>query len=74
MKAVILAGNTGTKLLPLTQSVPKPLLPVANVPLALHIVHLLKRSGFTDLIFCLTPETTALMNVLGNGEAWQVWT
>lgn len=72
MKAVILAGNTGTKLLPLTQSVPKPLLPVANVPLALHIVHLLKRSGFTDLIFCLTPETTALMNVLGNGEAWQV--
>jgi lipopolysaccharide/colanic/teichoic acid biosynthesis glycosyltransferase/dTDP-glucose pyrophosphorylase len=72
MKAVVLAGNAGTKLLPLTQSVPKPLLPVANTPLALHIVHLLKRSGFADLIFCLTPETTALMKVLGNGEAWQV--
>lgn len=72
MKAVILAGSTGTKLLPLTPSTPKPLLPVANTPLALHVVNLLKRSGFTDLIFCLTPETTELMKVLGNGEAWQM--
>ncbi len=72
MKVVILAGAGGTKLLPLTQVTPKPLLPVANIPLALHLVQNLKRAGFTDLIFCVSRENTALMEVLGNGDPWDV--
>jgi lipopolysaccharide/colanic/teichoic acid biosynthesis glycosyltransferase/dTDP-glucose pyrophosphorylase len=72
MKVVILAGAGGTKLLPLTQVTPKPLLPVANTPLALHLVQNLKRAGFTDLIFCVSRENTALMEVLGNGDPWDV--
>ncbi|NUO80561.1 sugar transferase [candidate division KSB1 bacterium] len=72
MKVVILAGASGARLLPLTQVVPKPLLPIANTPLAIHLVQHLKRSGFTDLIFCLDRENTALMEVLGNGDPWEV--
>ncbi len=72
MKVVILAGASGARLLPLTQVLPKPLLPVANTPLAIHLVQHLKRSGFTDLIFCLDRENTALMEVLGNGDPWEV--
>ncbi len=72
MKVVILAGASGTRLLPLTQITPKPLLPVANTPLALHLVQHLKRSGFSDLIFCLDRENIGLMEVLGNGDPWEV--
>lgn len=72
MKVVILAGASGARLLPLTQILPKPLLPVANTPMAIHVVQHLKRSGFTDLIFCLDRENTALMEVLGNGDPWDV--
>jgi lipopolysaccharide/colanic/teichoic acid biosynthesis glycosyltransferase/dTDP-glucose pyrophosphorylase len=72
MKVVILAGTGGASLLPLTQITPKPMLPVANTPLALHLVQHLKRSGFTDLIFCLSRDNVPLMEVLGNGDPWEV--
>lgn len=72
MKVVILAGASGARLLPLTQVTPKPLLPIANTPMAIHLVQHLKRCGFTDLIFCLDRENTALMEVLGNGDPWEV--
>lgn len=72
MKVVILAGSGGASLLPLTQVAPKPLLPVANTPLALHLVQHLKQCGFTDLIFCLSRENMPLMEVLGNGDPWEV--
>ncbi|MCG3154364.1 MAG: Bifunctional protein GlmU [bacterium] len=72
MKVVILAGAGGARLLPLTQITPKPLLPVANTPLALHLVQHLKRCGFTDLIFCISKDQTALMEVLGNGDPWDM--
>ena len=49
MKAVIMAGGFGTRLRPLTTHIPKPLVPVGNVPIMEHTVRLLKRHGFTDL-------------------------
>jgi mannose-1-phosphate guanylyltransferase/phosphomannomutase len=41
-KAVIMAGGFGTRLRPLTMSIPKPMVPLMNVPMMEHIVHLLK--------------------------------
>ena len=38
MKAVILAGGEGTRLRPLTSNQPKPMMPIANVPMMEHIV------------------------------------
>lgn len=47
MKAVILAGGEGTRLFPLTQKMPKPLVPVLNVPAMTHILRLLSAHGIT---------------------------
>src|SRR3990170_3404466 len=59
MKAVIMAGGFGTRLRPITTHLPKPLVPIGNVPIMEHTVRLLKRHGFTDLVVLLyfLPET-----------------
>ena len=45
--AVVLAGGFGTRIQPLTCSMPKPMIPLVNRPIMLHIVELIK--GFTIL-------------------------
>ena len=72
MKAVIMAGGFGTRLRPLTTHVPKPLVPVGNVPIMEHTVRLLKRHGFTDLLVLLyfLPET--ITGYFGDGGRWGV--
>ena len=47
IKAVLMAGGFGTRVQPLTNSIPKPMLPVVNIPMMEHIVHKLRRSGIT---------------------------
>jgi dTDP-glucose pyrophosphorylase/glycosyltransferase involved in cell wall biosynthesis len=53
MQCVILAGGLGTRMLPLTESVPKALLPVAGRPFAWHQLHWLARSGVSDVLYCI---------------------
>lgn len=50
MKAMILAAGVGSRLDPLTRNVPKPMVPVVNQPVMEHIVKLLVRHGFTDIV------------------------
>src|SRR3712207_3645210 len=50
MQAVVLAGGQGTRLRPLTQTTPKPLVPVANRPLVEHIVRWLEASGVAEVL------------------------
>ena len=42
MKAVVMAGGEGTRLRPMTASMPKPLLPVVNRPIMEHVLRLLQ--------------------------------
>ncbi|MBU3704238.1 MAG: NDP-sugar synthase [Ilumatobacteraceae bacterium] len=53
MDAVILVGGFGTRLRPLTLSVPKPLLPVGNVPIVERIIASLERAGVTRAVLAL---------------------
>ena len=53
MDAVILVGGFGTRLRPLTLSVPKPLLPVGNVPIVQRILVALERAGVTRAVLAL---------------------
>lgn len=53
MDAVILVGGFGTRLRPLTLSVPKPLLPVGNVPIVQRILAALERAGVTRAVLAL---------------------
>ena len=50
MKAVVMAGGSGSRLRPLTVGRPKPLVPVVNHPVMGHILNLLKKHGLTDVV------------------------
>lgn len=53
MRAVILVGGFGTRLRPLTFTIPKPLLPVANVRLLEHVIAGLGSAGITEVVLAL---------------------
>src|SRR5271163_578998 len=72
MKAVIMAGGSGTRLRPLTSNLPKPMVPVANKPMAEHIVRLLKRHGFNDIIFTLHYLPNLVRDYFGDGSDFGV--
>ena len=50
MKGVILAAGEGTRMLPLTETRPKPLIPVANKPIIQHIIETFKAAGIREIV------------------------
>jgi mannose-1-phosphate guanylyltransferase/phosphomannomutase len=50
MRAVIIAGGSGTRLRPLTYNLPKPVIPLFNKPFLVYQIELLKAHGITDII------------------------
>jgi mannose-1-phosphate guanylyltransferase/phosphomannomutase len=68
MKAVILAGGEGTRLRPLTSNQPKPMLPVANAPMMEHVVRLLARHGFDDIVVTVAFLANHIRNYFGDGS------
>lgn len=72
MKAVIMAGGKGTRLRPLTSNQPKPMVPIVNVPCMEHIVRLLKRHGFEDVLVTLEYMPEAVRGYFGEGSGWGV--
>lgn len=67
MKAVIMAGGSGTRLRPLTCNLPKPMVPVGNKPMAEHVVNLLKKHDFRDIIFALHYLPDAIRDHFADG-------
>ncbi len=53
MRAVLMAGGSGTRLRPLTCDLPKPMVPILNRPIAEHIINLLRRHQITEVIATL---------------------
>ena len=72
MQAVIIAGGEGTRLRPLTSTVPKPLLPIANRPMIAHVVNLLASYGFDDIIVTVAYLGNSIRNYLGDGTEFGV--
>ncbi len=72
MRAVIMAGGQGTRLRPLTNNQPKPMIPIVNTPCMEHIVRLLKRYGFEDIVVTLEYMPEAIRGYFGDGSAWGV--
>ncbi len=72
MKAVIMAGGYGTRLRPLTVKTPKPMIPVANRPMLEHVVLLLKRHGFSDIVILTYFFPESIEGYFGDGSAWNV--
>jgi len=64
MRAVLMAGGSGTRLRPLTCDLPKPMVPILNRPIAEHIINLLKRHQITEVIATLhyLPDFSRLLS------------
>jgi len=64
MKAVILAGGQGTRLKPITDYIPKPLIPINNTPILEWQIRYLKKFGINDIIICTGYKTNQIENFL----------
>ena len=67
MRAMILAAGRGERLRPLTERIPKPLIPVAGEPLIVHQLRWLHRAGIRDVIINLHHLGDAIERALGTG-------
>ncbi len=72
MRAVILAGGQGTRLLPYTTILPKPLMPVGNKAIVEIVVDQLRHHGFNHVTLALGHLAHLVQAVLGNGEKYKV--
>ena len=72
MKAVIMAGGEGTRLRPLTSNAPKPMMPLANGPMMEHIVDLLRRHGFDEIVVTVAFLANHIRNYFGDGSEFGV--
>ena len=67
MKAVILVGGKGTRLLPITSHLPKALAPVLNEPFLFHVVRHLKRHNIDEIIMAIGNLAGPIRESLGDG-------
>ena len=70
MKAMILAAGLGNRLRPLTNTIPKPLLPIAGTPLIVWNLLLLKRHGFRDVVINLHHLGPMIEQAVGDGSRY----
>jgi NDP-sugar pyrophosphorylase family protein len=72
VQAILLATGETDKLHPLTQTVPSPMLPIADRPVMLYAIELLARQGFKQMVVSLYHLAGDVEAYLGNGQRWGV--
>jgi mannose-1-phosphate guanylyltransferase/mannose-1-phosphate guanylyltransferase/phosphomannomutase len=70
MKAMIMAAGVGSRLMPMTSDIPKPMIPVANRPLMENTVNLLSQYGTKEIIANLHYHGDVIRNYFADGSAW----
>ena len=72
MKALVLSGGKGTRLRPLTHTMPKQLVPVANEPILAYVFRHIQDAGIKDVGVVVSPETQDdVRRFLGKGSRWR---
>jgi mannose-1-phosphate guanylyltransferase len=72
MQALILAGGEGTRLRPLTSTVPKPVVPLVDRPFIAFMVEWLRGHGVDDVVMSCGFLAAGVRNVMGDGSAYGV--
>ena len=68
MKAIVLAAGSGRRLLPFTDLVPKPMLPVVNRPVLEHVIHKVREAGIREILINLHHLPEPIMTYFGEGQ------
>ena len=68
MQAVILVGGEGTRLRPLTSTLPKPVVSLVDRPMMVYMLEWLRGHGIDDVIMCCGFKATKVREVLGDGS------
>ena len=66
---VIMAGGLGMRLRPMTETVPKPMLPLAGKPMLQHVVESLRSEGFLDIVLSINYLGHKIKQHFGDGSA-----
>ena len=69
---VIMAGGEGKRLLPLTENIPKPMLPIQGMPMLEHIIMKLQREGFRDVRISINYLGNMIKEHFGDGRKFGV--
>ena len=72
LSAVILVGGGGTRLRPLTYAIPKPLIPVLNRPLIVHMLDNLRSHGVKRIVLAASASDKRMEAALGDGSRYGV--
>ena len=72
MKAVVMAGGFGTRIQPLTNSRPKPMLPIMNKPMMEHTMMMLKDLGISEFIVLLYFKPEIIQDYFGDGSEFGI--
>ena len=72
MKAVILAGGQGTRVRPITETIPKPMIPIINKPVIEFLVDVLKQYGFDELVITTAYLASEIENYFREGSRFGV--
>ena len=72
MFALILAGGKGERMRPLTDGIPKPMVPLCGKPILEHQIGWLRSGGVTDVVFLSGYRWQAIQDHFGNGQSFNV--
>ena len=72
MKVVLMAGGRGTRISELFPDIPKPLIPIDNIPVLEREIISLRDQGFTDIILTIGYMAEKIQEYFGDGDKWGV--